>query len=66
MEPKSVIFGIDFWMSFACRPKSGPRAAKSTPRAAKSGPREAKSVPRAAKNAFRLAKSKYVEFSFVL
>ena len=22
-EPKAVILGIDFWMNFACRPKSG-------------------------------------------
>ena len=27
-EPKSVIFGIDFWMIFACRSKIAPRAAK--------------------------------------
>ena len=30
---KSVIFGIDFLMIFACRSKSGPRAAKSGPNA---------------------------------
>ena len=40
---KSVIFGIDFLMIFACRSKSGPRAAKSGPRAAKSGQESPKS-----------------------
>ena len=43
LEPKSVIFGIDFWMIFACRSKIAPRAAKSGPRAAKSLPRAPKS-----------------------
>ena len=48
LEPKSVILGIDFWMIFACRSKSGPRAAKSGPRAPKSRPRAAQERPRAA------------------
>jgi len=39
LEPKSVIFGIDFWMIFACRSKIAPRAAKSSARAPKSLPR---------------------------
>ena len=52
---KSIIFGIDFGMIFACRsksglraPKSGPRAPKSAPRAPKRGPKGAKSGPRGA------------------
>ena len=59
-ESKSVIFGIDFGMIFACRsksglraPKRGPRAAKSGPRAPKSGQEPPKSAPRAAKRAPR-------------
>ena len=48
LEPKSVIFGIDFWMIFACRSKIAPRAAKSGPRAAKSLPRASQERPRAA------------------
>ena len=63
-ESKSVIFGIDFGMIFACRsksglraPKRGPRAAKSGPRAPKSGQEPPKSAPRAAKRAPRAAKS---------
>ena len=31
-DPKSVIFGIDFSLIFACRSKIAPRAAKSLPR----------------------------------
>ncbi len=49
-ESKSVILGIDFLMIFACRSKSGPRAAKSGPRAAKSRQERPKSGPRAAKS----------------
>ena len=52
---KSVIFGIDFLMIFACRSKIAPRAAKScqerpksSPRAPKSGLRGAQERPRAA------------------
>ena len=52
---KSIIFGINFGMIFACRsksglraPKSGPRAPKSAPRAPKRGPKGAKSGPRGA------------------
>ena len=50
--------GIDFWMIFACRPKSGPRAAKSTqerPRAAQERPRAAQERPRAAQERPRAA-----------
>ena len=61
---KSVIFGIDFLMIFACRSKSGPRAAKSgqeRPKSSqerpKSGQKRPKSGPRAAKRAPRVAKS---------
>ena len=57
LEPKSVIFGIDFWMIFACRSKIVPRAAKSGPRAAKSIPRASQERPRAAKRAPRGPKS---------
>ena len=57
LEPKSVIFGIDFWMIFACRSKIAPRAAKSGPRAAKSAPRSAKSSPRAARSSQKRTKS---------
>ena len=44
---KSVIFGIDFLMIFACRSKIAPRAAKSSPRAPKSLPRASQERPRA-------------------
>ena len=61
-EPKSVIFGIDFLMIFACRSKIAPRAAKSPqeppkspPRAPKSGPRGAPERPRAAQERPRAA-----------
>ena len=47
-EPKPVIFGIDFWMLFACRSKIAPRAPKSGPRATKSLPRASQEHPRAA------------------
>ena len=46
LEPKSVIFGIDFWMIFACRSKIAPRAAKSLPRASEERPRAAQERPR--------------------
>ena len=45
---KSVIFGIDLLMLFACRSKSGLRAPKRGPRAPKSAPRAPKRGPRAA------------------
>ena len=45
---KSIIFGINFGMIFACRSKSGLRAPKSGPRAPKSAPRAPKRGPRAA------------------
>ena len=45
-EPKSVIFGIDFLMIFACCSKSGPRAAKSLPRASQERPRASQERPR--------------------
>ena len=45
LEPKSVIFGIDFWMIFACRSKIAPRAAKSLPRASQERPRAAQEEP---------------------
>ena len=35
---KSIIFGIDFGMIFACRSKSGPRAAQVRPKNAQDGP----------------------------
>ena len=60
---KSIIFGIDFGMIFACRSKSGRRAPKSDPRAPrsslrpKSGPRESKNGARAAQERPRAAKS---------
>ena len=54
---KSVIFGIDFGMIFACRSKSGLRAPKRGPRAAKSGPKPAKSGPRPAQERPRAAKT---------
>ena len=61
---KSIIFGINFGMIFACRsksglraPKSGPRAPKSAPRAPKRGPRAPKSAPRAPKKGPKGAKS---------
>ena len=55
-EPKSVIFGINFWMIFACRSKSGPRALKSGPRAPKSAPRAPQERPRAPQEQPREAK----------
>ena len=54
---KSVILGIEHLMFFACRSKSGSRAAKSGPRPAKRGPRAAKSGPRAAKRGQKHSKS---------
>ena len=45
---KSIIFGINFGMIFACRSKSGLRAPKSGPRAPKSAPRGAQERPRGA------------------
>ena len=56
-EPKSLIFGIDFWMIFACRSKIAPRAAKSGPRAPKSLPRAPKSGPTAPKSGQESPKS---------
>ena len=53
---KSIIFGINFGMIFACRSKSGLRAPKSGPRAPKSAPRAAKSDPRVAQEQLRVAK----------
>ena len=44
---KSIIFGINFGMIFACRSKSGLRAPKSSPRAPKSPPRAPQERPRA-------------------
>ena len=55
LEP-TVIFGIEFWMSFVRRPKSNPRAAKSGPRAPKSGPRAPKSTQERPKSGPREAK----------
>ena len=52
---KSIIFGIDLGMIFACRSKSGLRAPKSGPRAPKSAPRAPKRGPRAAKRGLRAA-----------
>ena len=56
-EPKSVIFGIVFLMIFACRSKSGPRAAKSGQKRPKRGQKWAKSSPRAAKSSQKHPKS---------
>ena len=52
-----TLFSIDFWLIFACRSKSRPRAAKSGPRAAKSGPRAAQERPRPAQERPRATKS---------
>ena len=57
-KSKSVILGIDFWIIFACRSKSGPRAAKSGPRAPESRPRAAQELPRAAKSSSRAARER--------
>ena len=48
--PKSIIFGIEISWIFACRSKSGPRAAMGGPRAAKGGTRAARRGPRATKS----------------
>ena len=48
--PKSIIFGIEISWIFACRSKSGPRAAMGGPRAAKGGIRAARRGPRATKS----------------
>ena len=45
---KSIIFGINFGMIFACRSKSGLRAPKSGPRAPQERPRGAQKGPRGA------------------
>ena len=45
---KSVIFGIDFLLIFACRSKSDLRAPKRDPRAPKSDPRPPQERPRGA------------------
>ena len=62
---KSIIFGINFGMIFACRsksglraPKSGPRAPKSAPRAPKRGPKGPKSGPRGAQERPREAQER--------
>ena len=44
--PKSIIFGIEISWIFACRSKSGPRAAMGGPRAAKGGTRAARGGPK--------------------
>jgi len=49
-EPKSIIFGVEILWIFACRSKSGPRAAKSGPRATKSGPGAPQERPREPKS----------------
>ena len=49
-RPKSIIFGIEISWIFACRSKSGPRAAMGGPRAAKGGTRAARRGPRATKS----------------
>ena len=54
--PKSIIFGIEISWIFACRSKSGPRAAMGGPRAAKGGPRAAKSAPEGPKSGQKAAK----------
>ena len=48
--PKSIIFEIEISWIFACRAKSGPRAAMGGPRAAKGGTRAARRGPRATKS----------------
>ena len=55
-EPKSVIFGFDFLMIFACCSKIVLRASKSSPRGAKRLPRGSQERPRAAKSGPREAK----------
>ena len=46
LEPKSVIFRIDFWMIFACRSKIAPGAAPEPPRASQERRRAAQERPR--------------------
>ena len=48
--PKSIIFGIEISWIFACRSKSGLRAAMGGPRSAKGGTRAARRGPRATKS----------------
>ena len=57
-EPKSVIFGVNFGMIFACRSKSGPTAPKSGPRAPKSAPRAPQERPRATQEHPRAAQER--------
>ena len=45
-ESNSDILGVDFSWIFACRSKSGPRAAKSSPRAGQGGARAAQEQPK--------------------
>ena len=56
--PKSIIFGIEISWIFACRSKSGPRAAMGGPRAAKGGTRAARRGPRATKSGPRAAQER--------
>ena len=52
-EPKSVIFGIDFLMVFACRSKIAPRAVKSPPGASQERPRAAQEEPQSGQESTR-------------
>ena len=56
--PKSNIFGIEISWIFACRSKSGPRAAMGGPRTAKGGTRAARRGPRATKSGPRAAQER--------
>ena len=70
-EPKSIIFGIDFWMIFHVvpgTPQERPRASQERPKSSqeppKSGPRAAQERPRAAQE--RLGGAKIGVFPYVL
>ena len=56
--PKSIIFGVEILWIWACRSKSGPRAAKGGPRAAQGVTRAAKSGPGAAQERPRAAQER--------
>ena len=77
-RPKSVIFGIDFYMIFACRPKrlqEGPKrlqeapkrpqeASKRRPRGPKRPPRGAQEAPRGPQERPRAAKNSKTHICF--
>ena len=68
-DPKSVIFGIDFSMIFACRSKIAPRAAKSGPRAAQERPKSGQESPKSGQKWSQSSRepprvTKFTDFSF--